>query len=317
MKKLITILILLSSAFCILDSKAQQLSLYSQYIFNDFVLNPAIAGSRGDHEFMSNIRSQWAGFAGAPRTFTVSATIPIKPQEMGLGGYIINDVAGPIVRTGINLAYAYHIQLSGDINLSLGMFAGILQYKFNNSKIELADEEERYLFENNPSLILPDAAFGTYLYADNYFFGVSLNQLFHNKLKEKMFDETSQSFGTLVRHLFITGGYKYELSDDIEIEPSFLVKILSPLPVQIDMTARVIYQDEIWLGASFRTNDAFSVLLGYNYNEKLYFGYSYDFTTSGLRKYSSGTHEIMVAYHLKGSKKPQKRKKGKSKKALI
>ena len=298
-------------------ASAQQLSLYSQYMLNDFVLNPAIAGSRDDYEFKSNIRYQWVGFANAPRTFTVSANIPFKPKKMGLGGYIINDVAGPIVRTGVNFAYAYHIQIREDMNLSMGLFAGLLQYKFNNSKIELADEEERYLFENNPSLILPDAAFGTYLYADNYFFGLSLNQLFHNRIKEKMFDKTSQSFGTLVRHLFITGGYKYQLNDDFGIEPSFLIKVLSPLPVQLDMSARVIYRDEIWLGVSFRTNDAFSVLLGYNYNEKLYFGYSYDFTTSDLRKYSSGTHEIMVGYHLEGSKKPQKRKKGKAKKSLI
>ena len=147
-------------------------------------------------------------------------------------------------------------------------------------------------------MILPDAAFGTYLYSDNYFFGLSINQLFHNRIKEQMFDKTSQSFGTLTRHLFITGGYKYQLNEKIDIEPSFLVKVLSPIPVQLDMSAKVIYRNEIWMGLSFRTNDALSVLLGYNYKQRLYFGYSYDFTTSGLRKHSSGTHEIMVAYRL-------------------
>jgi type IX secretion system PorP/SprF family membrane protein len=99
-------------------------------------------------------------------------------------------------------------------------------------------------------------------------------------------------------HYYVTGGYRFLLGTDWKVEPSFLVKYVSPVPAKIDITATVRYRDTFWLGASYRTNDAYCAMLGYWHKESFQFGYSYDIITSNLRNYSTGTHELMLAVTL-------------------
>ena len=71
----------------------------------------------------------------------------------------------------------------------------------------------------------------------------------------------------------------------------------------MDLSVRGVWKKQVWLGVSWRTMDAIGVFAGYNYNDQLYFGYSYDFTTTNIYKYSSGTHELMITFRFNKIKK--------------
>ena len=286
------------------SSHAQQLPQYSQYLLNDYVLNPAISGSKSYFEAKTNHRFQWTGITDAPRTFILSMHGPIKAKNTGVGGYLFTDVTGPTSRVGIYGSYAHHVDLNGgDMKLSFGLFGGIMQYNIDGSKITMVDQADPLTKTGIESIVVPDASFGVYLYADNWFFGASLPQLIGNKLK---ITDGATEIGTLVRHGFIMTGFKWEASDDFTVEPSILVKIVAPTPVQLDFSARVIYQDKVWIGGSFRTEDAMSIIVGYSMQEKLFLGYSYDVTTSGLKDYSAGTHEVMLGIRFDAKKEAPK-----------
>ncbi|HIA12054.1 MAG TPA: type IX secretion system membrane protein PorP/SprF [Flavobacteriales bacterium] len=289
-------------------SVAQQLPMHSLFVMNDLLVNPAMAGKNDYNLVKTNVRYQWVGISDAPRTFIVSANIPYNPKKVGLGGYIFSDIAGPITRTGINLAYSYHLNLGDELKLAMGLFAGMMQYKINGADILLADEEERYLFDGVETAIVPDATFGVNFYTDDYHIGASFNQLFHSKIKQDLFDKSSESFGTLTNHLYIHGGYNFEINSTWNIEPSVLVKIVSPVKPQLDFTTRLFYKEELWLGVAYRSEDAVSILLGFELQERFQIGYAYDFTTSNLKNYSSGSNEIVIGYQFKNKKKKKKKK---------
>ena len=273
-------------------SQAQQLPQYSQYLINDYVMNPGITGNKDYFEAKTNHRFQWVGLTDAPRTFILSMHGPIKAENMGVGGYLFTDITGPTSRVGAYGSYAYHIDLNGDgMKLSAGLFGGIMQYSIDGSKITLEDQMDPLSSAGIESITIPDAGFGVYWYNDKFFLGASVPQLLQNELR---LNESADPIGRLTSHVFVMGGYKFEVGSDFEIEPSFLMKYVKPTPVQFDISAKAIYQQKFWIGGSYRTDDAMSVLIGYTMQEKLFFGYSYDVTTTDLKNYSSGTHEVML-----------------------
>ena len=105
------------------------------------------------------------------------------------------------------------------------------------------------------------------------------------------------SASKIVTHFNLNGAYKFDLGDDFKIEPSFLVKYAIPAPPKIDFGVRGIYKEQVWLGAAYRHKDAFTFLVGYMYKDYLMIGYSYDYTTTNIQKFTTGTHEIMLGLH--------------------
>lgn len=288
MKKIGSLLIFLTLAVL---SHAQQLPLYSQYMLNDYVMNPAIAGSNPYYECKSNNRYQWVGITDAPRTYIMSINGQIKGRPVGIGGSVFTDITGPTRRTGINLSYAYHLKLNDEVKLGLGLSAGVLQYAVDASKINTHDINDIAISTSLQSTTVPDFGFGTYLYSDKFYFGVAAPQIYPSRLD--FFDYKSKS--KIVTHIYATGGYKYKINDAFVLQPTALIKFVSPAPIQIDLGARMIYQEKVWLGAGYRTKDALSALVGYTYQNNITIGFSYDFTTTNVRKYSSGTSELYFA----------------------
>lgn len=274
------------------SANAQQLPQYSQYMLNDYVINPAIAGTHDYYQARSNYRYQWTGIVDAPRTYILSVFGPHKKKDMGFGGYIFNDVTGPTSRTALYGSYSYNIMVKQDMRLSFGLNAGLIQYKVDGTKITLHDAEEDVVFNNSMLAdYLPDATFGLYFYTPQYYVGFSASQLIMSKIDFKEVDAVG--INKLTNHFHLTGGYKYNINEKFDVEPSIMLKYTSPVTPQLDINAKIIYMNNTWAGISYRTKDAVSILLGYTFEDQLYFGYSYDFTTSTLRKYSSGTHELM------------------------
>ena len=274
-------------------SSGQQSPHYTQYMFNDFVINPALAGTKDYYQIRSNHRFQWVGLSDPPSTNTISIYGPHSKLPMGFGGYLYNDVTGPTSRTGLTGSYAYNIEINRDIRISGGLSMGLMQYKLDGAQLIIKDQSDLAIQPVVYSAYVPDATIGFYAYADEWYAGFSINQLFNNKLK---FFEEDARLNRLKSHFYLTGGYKYEINQDFVVEPSIIIKGTAPKVYQFDLTARVTYQEMVWGGLSYRLKDAFSVLLGYIYNEQFYFGYAYDIGTTDLRSYNSGSHELMIGY---------------------
>lgn len=273
--------------------KGQQAPHYTQYMFNEFVINPAITGIYDYYQIRSNHRFQWIGVSDAPITNTLSIYGPHKSMPMGFGGYMYSDVTGPTSRSGINGSYAYNLAVNDDIRISMGLSLGLMQFKVDGTQIQVKDNSDVALQDAVYSAYVPDGSIGVYVYADEFYAGFSTAQLFNNKLK--LYEQKS-GLNKLKSHFYLTGGYKYQLNSDFLIEPSLIMKGSAPVPIQLDINTRVVWRDMAWGGLSFRSKDALSILLGYIHEENIYFGYSYDFTITDLRKYNSGTHEIMIGY---------------------
>jgi type IX secretion system PorP/SprF family membrane protein len=288
-----TLSILLLFSALVEKVSAQQLPQISQYMENDYVINPAVAGTEQyfDVNFMS--RQQWVGITDAPRTFTLSLAAPMKNEKMGLGGYIYADNAGPTRRTGFQLSYSYILTLNESLKLSLAASGGLQQFAIDGSQITLTNSDDPALYGEKRADLLFDAKFGAYLYHEDFYVGVTFPQLLQNQLD--LYD-SNNSISRLEDHYYLTAGYKYEINETFTVEPSVMVKYTQPVPLKIDASARVFYQNMIWLGASYRNNDAIVAMAGYEYQETLSIGYSYDFTTSNLQNYSSGTHEIVLGF---------------------
>ncbi len=290
MKKILFIINLLGIS--LLSVKAQQLPQYSQYILNRYVINPASAGSNNYFSGQTNYRSQWEGIKDAPRTYILSANGPISKQNMGIGGYMFTDITGPTRRSGFSMSYSYHIKLTPDIKLSLSVNAGILQYGVDGSEItfDRPDNIGSSFIENN---LVPDAGFSFYLYHKDFFFGGSAPQLIRNEIT---FEESvGVQQGRLENHFFLMGGYRAEIAEKFELEPSFLLKYINPVPLQYEVTLRGLYDKNYWLGLSYRQDAALTLLIGLTLQESLSLGYSYDFIQSNIANYSTGSHEIMLS----------------------
>lgn len=271
----------------------QQLPQFTQYMFNDFIVNPAIAGTQDFYQIRTNHRFQWVGLLDPPITNTLAFYGPHTKLDMGYGGYIYNDITGPTSRTGISGAYAYNIAITRDIRLSMGVSLSLLQYRVDGTQLDAKEEGDPVIQPVVSSTFVPDGGVGVYLYADEFYAGFSVAQLFNNKLT--IFDEKT-GLNKLKSHFYLTGGYRYEVDRDWILEPSLIVKGTAPKEITFDITAKVEWQKMVWGGVSYRFKDAVALLIGYSYDEQFYFGYAYDIGVSDLRKYNSGTHELMIGY---------------------
>lgn len=278
---------------------SQQLPLYSQYMMNGFLLNPAMAGSKDYIPIALTVRQQWVGIKDAPQTYAISGhAAPFLNKSMGVGGYIYNDKFGPISRTGVMASYAYHLKLDQKNKLAFGVSLSGFQYKIDETKLTLNNPIDAAVNYNVEKKFVPDANFGAYFYSTRYWAGLSVAQLFQWNV------DIGQAINQnkMVRHYFITGGYRMDLNKyvkDFELEPSILVKATEMRsPLQMDINIKGYYKKNYWLGFSYRTSDAVIVLLGVKF-DKYYFGYAFDYTLSNISNYvKGGSHEIMIGVNI-------------------
>ncbi|MBL7890266.1 MAG: type IX secretion system membrane protein PorP/SprF [Bacteroidia bacterium] len=295
MKKIIVSLLVACLMFMQTETNAQQDVMVSQYMFNGLLLNPAYSGS---HPYFSSTllhRSQWVKFDGAPMTQILAVDGPIKNKNMGVGLIVLHDQVGATDQTDIYANYSYHLKL-GKGKLSFGIKAGVSRYLFNTDQLTYWDAGDAVYDQGNKlTAWLPKFGFGMYYYTDKWFGGLSVPTLLaYDKNYTFGADVNRSSF--LDRHYMATGGVIIRLNDNFKMKPSTLIKYVPTAPLQADINLNFLYKDQFWLGASYRTGDAVSAIIEYQTNFRFRVGYSYDFTLSNIRRYSSGTHEIMIGY---------------------
>ncbi|OFX87978.1 MAG: hypothetical protein A2W99_11560 [Bacteroidetes bacterium GWF2_33_16] len=299
-----TIKYLIFGLFCLLfveSAKAQQAPFYTQWMFNEYLINPAVAGTLNSFNIRANSRIQWMGITDAPRTMSVAGYGPLKKLPMGYGGYIYNDITGPDSRLALGGTYAYNIAINDAIRISGGLNIGMTQFKLDNTKIDIGEGINDPAFTGNvESSYALDGAVGIYLYSTYYYAGISAHQLFGNKLNNLHGEiedvDSDKGINRLKQHFYLAGGYNLILNRDFLLSPSLLIKYMSPGQIQGEINLKTTYKRMLWGGLSYRTSDAISIIGGYNYENKFLIGIAYDITLSELRKYSNGTIEVMIGY---------------------
>lgn len=309
---------------------AQQQPHYTQYIINQYIINPALTGIENYSDVKISHRHQWVGLQDAPvttyltfhkplgkqddRTTATSFDMPgenprgksywqqyeaAKPHH-GIGVKIINDRTGPLNRLGGYASYSYHIGIAAKTSIAAGFEAGIKNLSLNRSKLDFGSSnplDPAVYNSGEISQIKPDFGAGVYIYSKSYFVGLSVQQIISQKLYFSDLQVKSED-SKFIPHLFANAGYRFFLNDDVTALPSAMVKYIKPLPVQFDFNVKVQYQDLVWAGVSYRLDDGIAAMVGLNVSNTFNVGYSYDYTTSRLNTVSKGTHEIIIGFLL-------------------
>jgi len=314
---------------CSMVAKAQQTPLYTQYMLNGFLLNPAMAGSEGYTSVAVTAREQWVGFPGSPRTQSVGAQTRLLPNswllnmfktggvkkrykrnsnqsKVGLGMYVMNDRNGIVDKTGFEMAYAYHLTMKQS-QLSFGLGMSYFNMRIDQSYLKgvggaaTTGTTVDLTAYNNLNLNIPDANFGVYYSSPNLYGGLAISNLFQAYLKFSGLDDKFKQY----RNYTLTGGYKLELDKDYMLEPSALLKYSQSGAFQFDLGARLYVKEDYWAGLSYRSgadkgafgfsSSALSFLGGVRV-ERFFFGYSYDYNFNEIGPLTFGSHEFMLAY---------------------
>lgn len=293
MKKLRYIIIIGLTVLFIKTVNAQVAPYYTQYMFNDYLVNPAVAGTHNYFQVRANSRIQWIGMDG-PRTMSIAAYGPFKERNMGYGGYVYNDVTGPESWTSLGGTYAYNIAINEAWRISGGLSLGMMQYKLDGQKLQM-DEDiyDPVIPQGVESRTIMDATAGVYVWTSYYYVGLSAHQLLGNKYGIET--DSIKGISRLTQHVYLSGGANFILNKEFFLTPSALIRYSAGL-FQAEINAKVIYNRIVWGGLSYRTGDAIAVMAGYNYENKIYIGIAYDLPLSDIRQYTAGTMEVMIGY---------------------
>lgn len=272
-------LILLSAALLGTSwgASAQQNPQYTQYMYNMEVVNPAYAGSKESLSIGLLYRNQWAGFDGAPTTYTFSAHSPIG-EKTGLGVSAISDEYGPVKETNAYVDFSYTIGLGGATKLAFGIKAGATFQDIGLFHLGMDDSDPA--FAQNTSNTTPNIGAGLLLYTDNYYIGVSVP----NMLESVHLDYNGVEYGSEKRHFFATAGYVFQLGDNLKFKPSTLVKTAFGAPLSFDVNANFLFYDRFEIGASYRYEDAVSGLVSIRATDWVQLGFAYDYTISDIEE---------------------------------
>jgi len=281
------------------NTKAQQEPLYTQYMFNTVSVNPAYTGTRNALNALFLSRLQWAGLEGAPRTYTFSMHTPIENYKMGIGFSLVKDNIGPVSNTYFNVNYAYRVNLTDDLILSMGIKGGIYSYYAGLKDVFLGNPDVDQSFYSNISKTMqPNAGIGFYLYNQRFYAGFSIPKLIESSIGDYEYDGTV--LNSLKRHYYLMAGYVFDVNDNLKFKPAFIEKVVQGAPPSTDITAQFVYRGTYWLGATYRVGDAVAFIANIQVNRQLMVGYSYDYSTSSLATYNTGSHEIVISYDFDG-----------------
>jgi type IX secretion system PorP/SprF family membrane protein len=323
---------LLITFFGISAAVAQQRPQYSQYSLNNYLVNPAIGGIENYSDVKMGFRKQWAGLEGAPQTMYASFHTSIGNEDRnrtsgrsmmrgavgrsysrtkvnrnnkfhrarphhGIGATIQRDQTGPIQNTSMTASYAFHLPVTQRIKVSMGAAGGFNQFTLNRRAMTTVVTQDPALYSNRLNSMKLDMGLGTWVYSDNFFVGLSAMDLLANTSgKSQVNSQLEPNFTN--PHIYLTGGYRFYVSNDLTLIPSAMVKYSQPATA-VDINLKAMAYERVWAGVSYRHQDAVSVMAGVSISPTFDISYSYDAVTSELRNASSGSHEIVVGLKLR------------------
>jgi len=274
---------------------AQQVAQYTQYVFNHFSVNPAVAGSKDCMEARLGYRTQWVGFDDAPKTSWASlqGTIkrkgkPFERTKHGIGAFVETDEQGVLGYSQFYIAYAYHLPVGPKKMLSLGVFGGLKQFKLDVGDVTVVNFNDPVLSASKSVGVFPEVVPGIWLYDNRTWAGLSIFHALGNNITDVGTDTRWN------RHFLFSGGFQFSVGRKATLTPSTLLKFAAGVPPAFDLNAMLEFDKKVSIGATYRNVDAIAFLVKANAFKYFSFGYSYGITTSDLRVNSSNTHEIVV-----------------------
>jgi type IX secretion system PorP/SprF family membrane protein len=282
------------------SAQGQQDPQFTHYMFNTLYYNPAYAGVEGITKFTAIHRSQWLGYqptfggGGAPTTQIVSMSAPINKINSGFGGYVVNDQLGPQNNLEAQASYAYHLALKGS-KLSFGLKAGVYSQTIDFDKYRAIDPDDPLLQgRGKESQVRPDLSMGVFLQREKYYAGVSFNHLIKSE-----FDFGLSQRNALQTHMYVTGGYYYQVNFDLRFQFSTLIKS-DFTKTTFDLGGLAYYKDTMWGGLAFRQSEAAILMLGYSIlkDKSLKIGYGLDYVVKDQQAKQPTSHEFLLTYEL-------------------
>jgi type IX secretion system PorP/SprF family membrane protein len=321
--------LIITIVFISFHSFAQQIPQYSQFQRNQFMANPAAAGIYDFIDVTLAGRWQWLGVADAPRTSYLAFSVPLnfKPKYYNpgirtsagpvenpsintgklkhtVGGQVIADQYGAFRKLSFLGTYALHIPMSKDFNLSFGVKAGLSNNTFLADKaqvLNVVDPTQTYVdntyttfLSNQSNKYILDLSAGLYFYGKGFYLGLSSQQLTRDLVE---FGQGTANFNPQM-HYNVISGYKFKLNSNLTLTPNVMLKFMYPAPVSIDFNTQVEYNEWLWFGLGYRHTDALIGMFGLNISNRFRLGYSFDFSISKFKNYSSGGHELVLGLML-------------------
>ncbi|WP_375586902.1 type IX secretion system membrane protein PorP/SprF [Flagellimonas aurea] len=275
--------------------RAQQDIQFTQYMYNTVLVNPAYAGSWDGLSISGTYRSQWVGLDGAPRTLSFSAHGPVR-NRLSLGISVLRDEIGPSIESSYVMDMSYTLYLNR-VRLAFGLKAGLSNLDIDFGRLNTYDPTDVELSQNI-NQISPQIGVGAYLYSNKWYLGISSP----NVLETDHYDQVAVSTAMERLHFYVITGYVFDLNDHIKIKPAALLKMVSGAPLSLDLSTNVMIEEKLILGASYRWNASVSALAGFQLTDDLMLGYAYDFDTTEISRYNSGSHEIFLRFIVRNRK---------------
>lgn len=274
------------------SAHAQQESQYTQYMYNTMAFNPAYTGSRGSLNLTGIYRDQWVGLDGSPKTLNFGIHSPVGVQGVGLGFNFTSDKIGPSSQSFIEGDFSYTINVGEETKLAFGIRGGISLLDVDPNKLLIFDPNDYNLQREN--YLSPRVGAGLFLYTDHWYAGISSS----NFLETEHYDDIQVSTATEKAHFYLMGGYVFTINSDLKLKPAVLAKAVMGAPLSVDVSANALLYERVTFGLAYRWDAAVSALAGFQITDNIMVGYAYDYETTALSRYNSGSHEIFLRFEL-------------------
>lgn len=278
-------------------SYAQQEYSFTHFADANTFFNPAATGTEGTQKITGIFRKQWVGFNGSPMNGGISYENELADYNMGFGGYIFSDKIGETVMTNVVANYRYSLKLNEKHYLAMGMDLGADFISTNYDRLVYWDETDPMFNGGKASTVVPRAGVGFHFYAEDYYVGISVPRVLTFN-DDNMASINKDNLPSLVAHYYLTGGYQFPINDVISMRAATLVKYTPDVIPQGDLNILTMYKDMIGLNVGYKSLGFASVGMVYQYDNVVSIGYAFDFTTTAMRNYSQGSHEVMIKYNI-------------------
>ncbi len=277
-----------------LNSQAQQLPQFTEYMYNTISVNPAYAGSRGSLNIVALGRFQWVGLQDGPNTQTVSMNSPLKNQKIGIGGSVIVDNLGfeRFIYAYGDLSYTFKFE--NDLKCSLGLKAGATYYGLDAEFLADADVANDIYFQKKVNKWNPNMGAGILFHTNDWYVGLSSPRLIDHDYKSE-----NELLAKERLHYYLLGGYVFSLGEKLKFKPSAMVKYSKNTPISLDVSGNFLIHEKLWLGMAYRFRDAVGAMMDLQLAKNLRIGYAYEYPVTDIERYTSGTHEVLMIFEFK------------------
>lgn len=284
----------------VIEGFSQQDPHYTQYMYNMSVMNPAYAGSKENLSLGLLYRKQWVEIEDAPTTGTFFGHTRAG-KNVGLGLSVISDKIGPVEENNIYGDFSYTLNLGEEHKLAFGLKAGVTLHQvglLSDINPTLLDQFDPAFSENTSNAYLNFGS-GLFYYTNKYYLGFSVP----NMLKSKHLDYSGREFGSETAHYFLTGGYVFDVNESVKFKPFFMLKSAFGAPSSLDLSTNFLFNEKFEIGATYRLEDSFGAMVNYAITPDIKIGYAYDHIVSDLKVATPSSHEIILLFDVKFSKK--------------